>query len=118
MPEGLSADGVGKEIAEHAQHAAGEHTGRDRVISIRIAQQTQARTLDAQADADSKRGQSDAGTADKYVRLTVFLAAVLFLIAISSHFPIRAARYGLLASASALLLVSVVQLLGLSGPPA
>ncbi len=52
------------------------------------------------------------------MRLTVFLAAVLFLVAASSHFPIRAARYGLLATASVLLLVSVVQLLGLPGPPA
>ena len=28
---------------------------------------------------------------DKYVRLTVILATVLFLIGISGHFPVRAA---------------------------
>jgi uncharacterized membrane protein YecN with MAPEG domain len=52
------------------------------------------------------------------VRLTVFLAAVLFLIGISSHFPVRSARYGLIATACALLGVSVAQLLSLPGPPA
>ena len=50
------------------------------------------------------------------MRLTVFLAAVLFLVGISSHFPVRVARYGLLALASLMLLVSVVQLLGPAGP--
>jgi hypothetical protein len=84
----------------------------------RIPQQTQARALDAQADAHSRQGQSAAATADKYVRLTVFLAAVLFLTGISTHFPVRSARYGLIAVASALLVVSVVQLLTLPGPPA
>jgi hypothetical protein len=84
----------------------------------RLPQQVQGRALDAQADADFKSGQTAAGTADKYVRLTVFLAAVLFLIGISSHFPVRSARYGLIAIASALLVVSIVQLLGLPGPPA
>jgi hypothetical protein len=84
----------------------------------RLPQQVQARALDARADTLFKEGQSAAGTADKYVRLTVFLAAVLFLIGISSHFPVRTARYGLITVATALLGVSVVQLLGLPGPPA
>ncbi len=83
----------------------------------RIPQESQARTLDAQADALFNEGQTDAATADKYVRLTVFLAAVLFLVGISSHFPVRSARYGLIGIAAALLVVSVVQLLGLPGPP-
>lgn len=84
----------------------------------KIPQQTQARVLNVQAQADFKEGQSASGTADKYVRLTVFLAAVLFLVGIASHFPVRSARYGLIGIASALLVVSAVQLLGLPGPPA
>jgi hypothetical protein len=44
----------------------------------RIPQEAQARNRNAQADAYFTVGQSDAGTADKYVRLTVLLAAVLF----------------------------------------
>jgi hypothetical protein len=51
------------------------------------------------------------------VRLTVLLAAVLFLVGIGSRFPARAARHGLIAVAVALLVVSVIQLLGLPGPP-
>jgi hypothetical protein len=40
---------------------------------------------------------------------------VLFLTGISIHFPVRSARYGLIAVASALLAVSVAQLLEPSG---
>jgi len=84
----------------------------------RIPQEAQARTLDATADADFAEGQSAASTADKYVRLTVFLAAVLFLVGIGSHAPVRAARYGLLGTASVMLAISAIQLLVLPGPPA
>jgi NADH:ubiquinone oxidoreductase subunit K len=52
------------------------------------------------------------------VRLTVILAAILFLIGISSHFPVRTARYGLVATACVLLAVSLAQLATLPGPPA
>jgi hypothetical protein len=84
----------------------------------RIPQEKAARAFDARADAYFEEGQAAAGTADKYVRLTVLLAAVLFLVGIGSRFPVRAARYGLIAVAGVLLVVSVVQLLGLPGPPA
>jgi hypothetical protein len=47
----------------------------------------------------------------------VILAAVLFLVGIGSRFPVRVARYGLGAVAGALLVVSIIQLLGLPGPP-
>jgi hypothetical protein len=83
----------------------------------RIPQQAQGLALSARADAYFNEGQSAAGTADKYVRLTVFLAAVLFLVGIGSRFPVRAARYGLVGVAAVLLVVSVVQLLSLPGPP-
>lgn len=83
----------------------------------RIPQEADARRLTAKADAFFNEGQSAAGTADKYVRLTVLLAAVLFLIGIGSRIPARSARYGLVGVASVLLVISVVQLLGLPGPP-
>ncbi|HSS81250.1 MAG TPA: hypothetical protein VLK24_08645 [Gaiellaceae bacterium] len=83
----------------------------------RIPQEAQGRALTAQANHYFEEGQSAAGTADKYVRLTVFLAAVLFLVGIGSRFPVRVARYGLVCVAAVLLVVSVVQLLGLPGPP-
>jgi len=83
----------------------------------RIPQEAQGRVLTALADHYFDEGQSAAGTADKYVRLTVVLAAVLFLVGIGSRFPVRAARYGLAGVAFALLVLSVVQLLSLPGPP-
>jgi hypothetical protein len=83
----------------------------------KIAEQVHGQALDAEADAQFKEGQSASGTADKYVRLTVFLAAILFLIGISSHFPVRAARYGLIGTACVLLAVSLAQLATLPGPP-
>jgi len=51
------------------------------------------------------------------VRDTVFLATVLFLVGISSHFPLRQARYGLIGVGALILVFSIVQLLGLPGPP-
>ena len=83
----------------------------------RIAQDGQASAFNAQATAYFDEGQTAAGTADKYVRLTVLLAAVLFLVGIGSRFPLPAARYGLVGVAGVLLVICVVQLLGLPGPP-
>jgi hypothetical protein len=82
-----------------------------------IPEQIAADRLDRQADASFARGQSAGGTSDKYVRDTVFLATVLFLVGISGHFRIRQARLGILGVALVLLGFSVVQLLGLPGPP-
>ncbi len=83
----------------------------------RIPQQAEGLALSTQADAYFRAGEAAAGTADKYVRLTVLLAAVLFLVGIGSRFPVRAARYGLVCVAGVLLVVSVVELLSLPGPP-
>jgi hypothetical protein len=82
-----------------------------------IPQEAQAKALNAAADSYFNEGASAAGTADKYVRLTVLLAAVLFLVGIGSRFPLPAARYGLNVVAGVLLVVSLIQLLGLPGPP-
>ena len=84
----------------------------------KIPQETQAVALATRADEYFSEGETAAATADKYVRLTVLLAAVLFLVGIGSRFPVLPARYGLLGVAAALLVVSVVQLLSLPGPPA
>ncbi|MGH2976437.1 MAG: hypothetical protein ACRDLL_16475, partial [Solirubrobacterales bacterium] len=56
-------------------------------------------------------------TSDKYIRATVFLASVLFLVGISTQFPIRRVRYGLVGLGAVLLVFSVVQLTQLPGPP-
>jgi hypothetical protein len=82
-----------------------------------IPQETQANTDDREADASFANGSAAGATSDKYVRDTVFLATVLFLVGISGHFPMRQARYALIGIGSLILLFAVVQLLGLPGPP-
>jgi hypothetical protein len=73
--------------------------------------------LDAQAEEAFATGASAGKTADDYVRTTVFLAVVLFLVGISAHFPLRSARYGLISLAAVLLVVSLVRLAQLPGLP-
>jgi hypothetical protein len=82
-----------------------------------IPQEAQATALEAQADAEFTRGEHAGATSDKYVRDTVFLATVLFLVGISGHFKFRAARFGIVGVGVALLAFSVIQLLGLPAPP-
>lgn len=83
-----------------------------------IPQEAAAKVDDAQADVAFTKGASAGDTADKYVRGTVYLATVLFLVGIASHFPLRSARYGLIGVGVLILAFTVVQLLGLPGPPA
>jgi hypothetical protein len=82
-----------------------------------IPQEAAAEVYDRQADAEFAKGTEAGATGDKYVRDTVFLATVLFLVGISSHFPVRQARYGLIAVGTLILVFAVVQVLGLPGPP-
>jgi hypothetical protein len=77
----------------------------------------EARILDERAKAAFHDGEKDGSTSDKYVRLTVVLASVLFLVGISTHFPYRSVRYGLIGLSIALLVLSLVQLSGLPLPP-
>ena len=79
--------------------------------------EVEARARDARAKAAFLDGEKDGSTADKYIRLTVVLASILFLIGISTHFPYRGIRYGLVGLGIALLVLSVVQLAGLPLPP-
>jgi len=76
-----------------------------------------SRELDAEADQLVAEGHEAAETADNYVRTTVILASVLFLVGISSHFPLRGVRYGLIAVGGALLIFAGVLILRLPPPP-
>jgi hypothetical protein len=76
-----------------------------------------ARTLDAKADAYYARGQKAAETGDHYIRATVILASVLFLIGMSTQFPVRRGRYGLITIGVVLLVFAGEQILSLPGPP-
>ena len=77
----------------------------------------QAAALDTKADAYYAEGQKAAETGDHYIRVTVILASVLFLVGISTQFPLRRGRYGLITVGVILLLFAGEQLLSLPNPP-
>ncbi len=70
----------------------------------------QANALSAQSTEAYNHGVESRDTADNYVRLTVILAAVLFLIAIGQRFHIRGVRLGVLGIAGALIVYASVLL--------
>lgn len=76
-----------------------------------------ARRLDAQADIYYADGQRAGRTGDRYIRVTVILATVLFIVGISSHFRWRNIRIGLVCLGAGLLIFAAVELLQLPGPP-
>lgn len=76
-----------------------------------------AARFDREADEAFAAGVVAGERSDDYVRTTVFLATVLFLVGISTQFPLRGVRYGLVAVGAVLLVFSVVQLAQLPGPP-
>ena len=82
-----------------------------------IPEESLSKAYDEQADAAFAEGAAAGSTSDKYIRDTVFLATVLFLVGISGHFRIRQARLGLIGMGAVLLVFAVIQLLGLPGPP-
>jgi hypothetical protein len=79
---------------------------------------TLATRLDARADAYYAQGEHAASTGDRYIRVTVVLATVLFIVGISSHFPLRGVRIGLVCLGAGLLIFAAVEILQLPGPPA
>lgn len=76
-----------------------------------------ARHLNQQATTAFDDGSTAGTRSDDYVRTTVFLASVLFLVGISTQFRIRGVRYALVGLGAVLLIVSLVQLTQLPGPP-
>ncbi len=82
----------------------------------RLPEIAAARRLDARAEVAFAAGSAAGKTSDKYVRATIFLASVLFLVGISAHFPLRGARYVLVTLGACLLILAIVQLLGLPRP--
>jgi hypothetical protein len=78
---------------------------------------TQSNLFDARADNYYSLGEVAGSNADGYVRTTVYLASVLFLVGISGHFRVRGARRGLVTVGGAILAVSVVLLILAPRPP-
>ena len=104
-------------LATDPAHNPNAHPGPAYMPQYVIPQEAAAKAYNARADAAFANGSTAGSTSDKYIRDTVFLATVLFLVAISGHFRIRQARLGLIAMGGALLVFAVIQLLGLPAPP-
>ena len=77
----------------------------------------QANRLDAQANAYYAAGEAAGSNSDGYVRTTVYLASVLFLVGISGHFLVRAARIGLVSIGGVILAFACVLLILAPKPP-
>ena len=75
-----------------------------------------AAQLSADADTNYSGGVTAGTNSDNYILITVYLATVLFLAGIGSHFAFRRIRYALAAVSSSILLFAVV-LLAISPKP-
>jgi hypothetical protein len=74
----------------------------------KVPAQTQANALDNEATAKFNAGTQAGATSDNYIQITVFLAAVLFLVGIGSSFKLYGVRYALITFGAALLIISLV----------
>ena len=83
----------------------------------KLPAQAQSSALDSEADAKFAQGTTDGGIGDNYIQITVFLAAVLFLVGIGSSFKLHGVRYALITFGSVLLIVAVVLILRQPGLP-
>ena len=79
----------------------------------RPADQVKADALDREAAA----GHHSGVVGDDYIRITVFLAAVLFLVGIGSTFKLHTIRYALITIGSLLLILATVLMLQQPGLP-
>ena len=104
-------------LATNPLHNPHAPPGPTYMPQYKLPQQARANALDKTASLKYAEGTSAGSTADNYVRITVFLAAVLFLVGIGSTFKLHGVRYALIAFGSALLIVSVVLLAQQPGLP-
>lgn len=91
----------------HNPHA---QPGPTYMPQYKLTAQKQVVVLDRKAAAKFSEGNHAGTVGDDYVRITVFLAAVLFLVGIGSSFKLLSIRYALIVFGSTLLIVSLILL--------
>jgi hypothetical protein len=79
--------------------------------------EAQAAALNAKATAEYTRGEKAGSTSDDYIRTTVYLATVLLLAGLGSHFNYRGIRHGLALVGTVILGVAIVILATSPRPP-
>lgn len=97
-------------IATDPLHSASAPPGPGAMPQYSNANLDKAAALEKRAGAAFDRGNSQRDIADQYVRVTVLLAVVLFLTALSRQFTIRKVRLGVLVLALTVLSYSIVAL--------
>ena len=99
-----------------ARNEAGDEPARasrpDLYAAVQAAGEGQGGSSRRSSHAAFNEGSEAGATADKYVRTTV-----LFLVGLSTHFPLHGVRYGLVRLGAVLLIVSAAQLLIRPRPP-
>ena len=80
-------------------------------------EQAKATQLNAQAQALYASGAKAGGNSDEYILTTVYLATILFLAGIGSHFEYRVVRYGLAGVGSVILVLAILRLATAPKPP-
>jgi hypothetical protein len=104
-------------IATDPLHNPHAPPGPTYMPQYKLPAQAQANTLDNDADTKFNAGNQAGLVGDNYVRITVFLAAVLFLVGIGSSFKLNGVRYALITFGSVLLILSIVLILQQPGLP-
>jgi hypothetical protein len=104
-------------IATDPFHNPQSPPGPTYMPQYKLADQAKADALDREAVAASAAGNHAGQVGDDYIRITVFLAAVLFLIGIGSTFKLHTVRYALIGVGSVLLILATVLILQQPGVP-
>jgi len=99
------------------EHNRNAPPGPTYMPQYKLPAQDRANELNAEADRLYAEGAAAGTHADQYVRVTVYLATVLFLVAISGHFPIRGVRVGLVMVGIVVLVLALGTLAALPRPP-
>jgi hypothetical protein len=104
-------------LATDPLHNPAAPPGPAQMPQYKLAAEASAAVHDRAADATFETGTEAGLVGDNYVRITVFLAGVLFLIGIGSSFKLARVRYGLIGFGSVLLILSIVLILQQPGLP-
>ena len=104
-------------MATNPLHNSHAPPGPTYTPQYKLAAQARANALDSMASAKFQEGNHAGLVSDDFIRITVFLAAVLFLVGIGSSFKLPGVRYALIVIGSVLLVLSIVLILRQPGLP-
>jgi hypothetical protein len=104
-------------MATNPLHNPNAPPGPTYMPQYKLPAQAKANALDNEATAKFAEGTQAGLTGDNYVQITVFLAAVLFLVGIGSSFKLHGVRFALITLGTVLLITALVLILHQPGLP-